>query len=368
MVVAVISIAALVAIYLSQRQPSLTQDNTLGDYLNEPVWSFYTDDPITSTPSQDGHNIYLRTSSSVLALDALSGKQIWRVDSPAEAPLSMLPYIVDEYLVVSEKGSGIVVINKESGTVIWKSAEIDIIPTHSANAEIQSIMSSNNILYVARFSWYLTAYNLQTGKVVWKQNIPSHTSLYLASNIDTVFLGAGNQLIAYDSQTGLTSWTTDINGYIGPVLLDVDQNTLFVTNENAPSLIAINLINKQILWEKYLDSIDSYEFGCLIKHGDVLYIAAEELLALSSIDGEIVWQTSKTGRLECPIVMNNQLFVRNTNTSLYGFDLDSGKELGRLTIQTNTPMKHEPNRGPIASGNLIIIPITDNKLNAYYLD
>lgn len=50
---------------------------------------------------------------------------------------------------------------------------------------------------------------------------------------------------------------------------------------------------------------------------------------------------------------------------MYGFDLDSGKELGRLIVQKNTPMKHEPNRGPVVSGDLIVIPVTENKLNAY---
>jgi len=360
-----ISIVVLGVISRGRRQPSLIKDNTLNDYLNEPVWSFYTDDPITSTPAQDGYNIYLRTSSFILALDALTGEKIWQVDSPAESSLSMSPYIVDQYLVVPEKGSRIVVIDKESGNVVWKSAAIDTAFTHSVTAEIQSVTSSNNILYIARFDWKLTAYNLKTGKVMWEQKALGRSNPYLASNTNAVFLGAGDQLNAYDSQTGKISWTIDINGYIGPILLDVDKNTLFVTNEDSPSLMAIDINNKKILWEQYLAQLDTYEFGCLIKDEDVLYIAAEEVLALSSINGEIKWQTSKLGRLECPAVINNQLYVRNNDIFLYGFDLNSGKELGGLVVQKNTSMKHMPNRSPIVSGYLFILPITENILNAY---
>jgi outer membrane protein assembly factor BamB len=330
----------------------------------KPVWVFETTENITSTPSTDQNGqVYIRALNSITALNVLSGQVLWKAVSPSNTPLNISPQVSGNYLIVPEKGSRIAVFDTHTGKLQWRTPEIDPIFTHPSAVEIEAISVSNQMAYVARFNWKLTAYRLTDGKIVWEQDTFGRTNPYVMSDQKTVYLGMGSMLKAFDSLSGVLSWQKEFDAYIGPMLRS--DNMLYILDEMHSSLYAIDLNTEDILWNTSYPEAEEFEFNCLSEDGDKLLIAGQELIAVTKSSGQIVWATSKLGRLECPAMLNNEIYIRNITNLLYILDSVTGKELGMIEVSLNSRLKHEPQRSPVSTEGLLIVPITDNKVIAY---
>jgi outer membrane protein assembly factor BamB len=249
----------------------------------------------------------------------------------------------------------------ESGELVWKTPALQIIET--GTDPIRSITFNNQYLYVARHDWDLTAYDLKTGKVIWKHDLPGRSGPYVVANEKSVFLAAGEDTASIlDANTGLDVWNYDKSGYFGPILLS--DNTLYIADVIHASLISLDIDFKHINWIKDLP-ISTYEFSCMLEVEDNLLIAAQKLVMISMQDGSILWATDNLGYLECPVLLKNEIYVRNNQTDLYAFDKESGQEKGKLQVRTNTVMKVDFFRGPIIANGLLVVPFGDNRLLVY---
>jgi outer membrane protein assembly factor BamB len=176
-------------------------------------------------------------------------------------------------------------------------------------------------------------------------------------------LGLGSEINAFDTLTGTLLWKEDINASIGQIVLD--DNILLISDNRKSGMIAFDPNNRKILWRVDYKVIYDTTINCIVMNDDVVYIAAQLLMAVTKDDGQMIWASDKIGDLECPVVLENSIYVRNTRTALFAFDLDSGREIGRMSVQTNTPMLHEPDRSPTVTDGILIIPITDHYVAAY---
>jgi outer membrane protein assembly factor BamB len=96
-----------------------------------------------------------------------------------------------------------------------------------------------------------------------------------------------------------------------------------------------------------------------------LLIAANKLMMVSKADGKKIWSTDDLGFLECPIVIGDEIYIRNTDTTLYLIDKRTGLEMGSLLIQMNTLNKRDFFRGPVAVNGLLAVPFGDERLLFY---
>lgn len=364
MIIVPLAIIALIFLYFYNRDDS-NRHLSLGVFESQSVWEYKTSEAITSTPVWDGlGQIYLHTSNSVMAISALDGKLLWKASSPSKTPLSAPPLISGSYLIVPEEGSRIAVFIKDTGQLLWRSPVIEIARTHAVTANIESMAATTEMIYITRFDWTITAYRLNNGEIIWEDDLPGRTSPYVVTDGRYVYLGVGPLLKTYDGKTGALLWQKEIFGYIGP-MTNVEK-TLYIVDEENSSLLSLDIPSKNITWKEYYVGIDDFEFGCLIVREDSIYIAAEEIVKVSKNNGKIEWSSEKIGRLECPVVLNNILYVRNTNNLLFAFDISTGKIVETLKLDFNyTPMKHEPNRGPLATNRLLIVPINEYEVIAY---
>jgi hypothetical protein len=103
----------------------------------------------------------------------------------------------------------------------------------------------------------------------------------------------------------------------------------------------------------------------MLEVGDNLLIASQKLVMVSKQDGSILWATDNLGYLECPVLLKNEIYVRNNETDLYLFDKASGHAKGELQVRTNTLMKQDFFRSPIIANGLLVVPFGDNRLLVY---
>lgn len=335
-----------------------------GNFPISPVRVFYAEEEIISTPVVQGQIAFIRTSTTLYALDVLENKVVWKVASSFNQKLSLAPIVVDSLVIVVETGSRLAAFSTETGELIWRTPVIAVAETDPVTASIQSIDFNNQFLFVARFDWMLTAYNLKSGETIWDYKLPGRTNPYLQVNENNVSLAIGETVKILDSKTGLELWNKPIDGYSGPILLS--NSTLYITDEKNASLISINVNTHQTNWTKdYRSTIEAFKYSCILETEGNILIAAEKLMLVSKSDGSILWATDSLGTLECPIILGNKIFIRNTHTILYALDKETGQEIGRLLVQANTPMKHEPFRSPISVDGLLIVPFGDNRVFVY---
>ena len=328
------------------------------------AWTLETKETITSSPAVDyKDHVYIRTAVSVIALDIQNGNKLWEVISPSNLPLSLEPQVFEDFLIVPEEGSRLAVFNAVTGQLLWRSSTIEPEFTHPDAIEIESIAVADGVLLIARFNWTLTAYRLTDGRILWEEEIFGRSNPYLVSDQTTVYLGMGSMIQAFDHQNGDLLWQEELNGYIGP-MLRID-NILYVLDEMHSSLYAIDLSTQQMLWNNIPIEAEEFSFECISTAGDKLLVAAQELIVVSTSSGQTIWSTKNLGRLECPTVLNNEIFVRNTQDTLYTFDLSTGEETSRLRVSTNTSLKHEPDRSPVSASGLLILPVNSNRIAAF---
>lgn len=328
-----------------------------------PIWDIETQNPITSSLVADNNDhIFIRTSDSIIALNSLSGDLIWSAKSQSDTPLSVSPYVFEDYLVVPEEGSRIAVFKTATGELLWRTMEIE---AGQYSPRIESIVHASNMLYIARFDWSLTAYRITDGAIVWEQKYSTRFPPSISASNKIVILGLGTEISAFDALEGTLIWKKNINSNIGRIILR--DNILFISDISERGLVAFNMQTQEVLWRKLYDAISNDVIGCIDANDDTIFISARRLIAVSLIDGNTKWVSEETGNLECPVILGDTVYVRNTHKLLFAFDLTSGQEVGRISVQANTPMLHEPDRGPVGIDGILIVPITEHYVAAYLL-
>jgi outer membrane protein assembly factor BamB len=324
------------------------------------IWTYTTAEPITSSPGQSPRLVYLRTEKSLIALAVDGGTEQWHVESMSDTPLTLAPIVVENAVLVPEIGSRIAAYSTDTGRFLWKSAPITV--SGLASPRIDALISAQGLVIVARHDWSLTAYAAASGQVVWQHELSSRASQYLASDSKTVYLAVGEALSAYEVASGNLLWRRIFKGFIGPIL--VSGSVLYVVDESTPGLVALDARTQEVLWETTYQQAEAFEIGCLVEVEGRVLIAERKLIAVSEADGAVDWISVPTGRLECPVGLGKNLYVRNTSSTLYAFDLDTGIETGNMPVESNTPMKNQPNRGPVVENGLLIMPTGNHELIA----
>ena len=330
------------------------------------MWIFEADGRVISTPVVKNSLVFIRTKDSIYALDGMSGKIIWQAKSRYDYYLSVAPQTFENYLIVPEKYSRVGIFDIKTGQRIWQFlSNYEGRKDANFNSNVEELTCINNILYVARKNWKLSSYDLINNLVNWENNVEGRTSLYIAADDQAVYLGSGHSLLAYEAKTGKKLWQIDYESFVGPILLD--GTTLFVTLNylNDTRLVALDLGTLLVKWQINYNLINETLINSLTIEGGVLYAGGSKLTAISKDDGSIMWSTREIGNIGKPVVINNKIYVRNTKTSLFEFDIETGQELGYLLIRADTPMKNEPERGPAVADDLLIIPFGDNRVFAY---
>jgi outer membrane protein assembly factor BamB len=196
---AVMLLTAAVFLCWQALRPRRTADS--GTLLGVPGWTFTTADAISATPARDQSGcVFVRMANSIVALDVLSGRELWRADSPGKTPLLLAyqpPLIValvayGKYLVVPEGDSRLATFSTDTGELMWRAPSPNPGLSHLAAIDIRALQVSNEVAYVARFNAGLAAYRVTDGMKIWEHDISSLSDPHLAVDESAVYFGAAH--------------------------------------------------------------------------------------------------------------------------------------------------------------------------------
>lgn len=238
------------------------------------------------------------------ALDARTGKQVWRFDTEGNAMPGAL--YIDGTLFFATGDGYVYAVDGRSGKLRWKTDIEGFVSMSSLNA-------LGDLIYVgASDPNFVFALDRRSGKIVWRQTVPGVANT-----------GMGDNSPAVDPVRGLVIQSTVVDA-------DVDEKT------NDLAVFALNAATGAIAWQRKLGrgpSPPAYKAGVAMVHGDRVYIGSpvtNKLYALNADDGAIRWQTpipdaGKRGAGRgSPTYYRDKLYFASVD-SLYRLDPNSGE-------------------------------------------
>ncbi len=282
--------------YGQQRYSPLDQVNTDTVSGLAPVWAYSLDDGRgqESFPLVHDGVMYLTTHKSTMAVDAKSGKQIWKsgVEYPAETPRVACCGIVNRGLAMMDGklfrttlDANVIALDAATGEEIWRTNSIDFKSGYSFTV---APLLADGVLIVGisggeyGIRGYIEGYDPETGDRLWRTYTvpaPGEPGSETWPEGDAWERGGGPAWLTgtYDPELNTVYWGT---GNAGPWNAGVRPgDNLFTT-----SILALDPKSGEIKWHYQTTPNDPFD-----------YDATNELV-LAELDGQkVVMQANRNG-------------------------------------------------------------------------
>ena len=191
-----------------------------------------------STPACDGERLYVAGMRDVLAaLDAKTGKELWRVDFVKEfnSPLPAFGFVssplLDGDALYVQAGASLVRLDKNTGKIVWRvlKDEGGMMGSAFSSPVLATLAGRRQLIVQTREK--LAGVDPQTGAVLWEQKVPNFRGMNILTPVvfgDAVFTSS------YQNKSWLFSlskaddkfqvketWNNNAQGYMSsPVVID----------------------------------------------------------------------------------------------------------------------------------------------------
>ncbi len=295
-----------------------------------PFFAKKNGDWIRATPAFDGQTLYVAGMEEVLvALDAVTGKEKWRVDFPKQFKVakpdfgfSSSPLLDGDSLIVQAANS-VIRLNKKTGATEWRvlAREADIMDSGAFSSPVMAMLNGRRQLLIQSRT-NLFGLDPATGAVLWSQEVPHYrgmnilmptawgnkvfTSSYRMDSYMFEISGNGAKLESKEV------WRNKAKGYMStPIVLD-GYAYLHLANQR---FTCIDLRNGETKWttepygQYWSMAVRDGKILALDERGQLLLIKASpekfELLDTREISNSPTWAHIA--------VAGNELFIRELN-------------------------------------------------------
>jgi outer membrane protein assembly factor BamB len=320
------------------------------------------DTTVVSRPTI-GNDFFLIHTETSLYKYKVNGVKEWQIKYPGYKGVHP-PVIINDLVVVPTDIGQFVVVSVDDGALKWSGKDQD---DFELGHDIEDIAFSEGIVVIAKFNSQVTAYNVQNGQILWTHDITQRTSPYLVIKNSIVYMAASGFLTAYDLITGRELWNIDFDTFVGP-MIESENKLILVLGPPAKTEVAvIDLSSRNILWRKYVKGFLSTAYGGIVLDSQSVYLTGNKVIALSVATGEILWESQeseKSEELGKPIILGDNIYVRDYDSTVYALNIKDGSIIGRLHIGKDQDF-YNFDRGPAGLDGVLIVPFGDNRVFIY---
>lgn len=264
----------------------------------------------------------------VIALDAATGSQVWRFDTPgfpSGRASSSTPAVVDGrvYAALSEH---LYCLEEATGKEVWRS------PLTGRKGPASSpLVLKGKVLLQQNF---LSAFDAVTGAELWKNQDVKGSNSSPTSWQDVVICNSQKDVIGVNLETGLTLWKVPGGGDGTPV---VSGDYLAVSsNTDGKNIIAYQL-NAEGATELWAHGFLSQRYGAspIIFEGAVYHLGSDRHLCLDLASGAVKWERQAQSSISSPILSDGKLLVYENRGGFVSLIKASAEEylaLGRAKV------------------------------------
>jgi alcohol dehydrogenase (cytochrome c) len=319
--------------YNEERYSPLAQINRQSVKHLAPAWNYSYDDNHSeeSQPLIYKGALYVTTNSATIALNAATGEQLWKtkVEYPAEVPrivccgiINRGPALYDGKVFRTTLDANLVALDAKTGKEIWRSNIIDWKPGYSETgaplvADGVVITGISGAEYGIR--GFLDGWDPDTGKHLWRTYTVAGPGDPNGKTWpgDTWKTGGGSTWIAgsYDPELHTVYWGTGNAGSWNPTQHPGD-------NLYTCSVLALDPQSGHIKWHFQFTPNDPFDYDSV----------AEMVLAELNVDGKptkVVMDVNRNGFMYVLDRTNGQLLAANQyaakQTWAKGIDIETGR-------------------------------------------
>ena len=310
---------------MARRDPARTAHEPA--LLTSPLsihWQFDTPGEIATAPIMFNGVVYLACQSGrdgagvLLALDGVTGEELWRFTVPRNHSISSTPAAHDGLVLLGTNGGIFYALDAAIGRVAWQ------FETRGAIRAAPAV--AGNLVYFGSDDRCLYALALLTGQERWHLETGGAVTMAPAVDRGRVFASAGDRRFrAVDARTGTELWSANIGEAACPPV--VSGPTVFVPTRDC-QLYALVATSGERRWSARFkpgrdgfSELAAWEGRLYLTYGNVL-------AALDIISGQIEWEVAlpDVAALKAPALAGQLLYVTSTTPGrLYAFDIARGR-------------------------------------------
>lgn len=242
----------------------------------EVLWSFHTDYFAQGSPLIVDDRVYLATDHIVYALGLQTGELIWKTPTGSEGAYMGSP-AYDNGVLYTTGGRLLLALEADTGKEIWRVTKDEM---------FLGLAIANGTVYVGNWDLNLYAFDQLTGEEKWKFPARAGGMFWSAPAVDRKMVYAGNMdkyLYALDAQTGELRWEFQTGGgaVSEPSLAD---GVVYVSDSShefprgARHLYALDAETGEQLW--VFESISTFLPAPALGNGVIYITSTGEVIAL----------------------------------------------------------------------------------------
>ena len=277
------------------------------------LWTYNTGSEVQNYPTVFNNALYVGSGQSVYALDAKAGTLLWKYSTTGT--FSTGATVADGLVYIgSYDGSKNIIyaLDAKTGTLRWQ-----------RNPGTWSTPTVVNGLVYFAVGTDLYASNAVSGAVVWHASLGGMVNNAVTVFNNVVYVSTNSFLYALNTLTGAVLWTAQPQAGAFQSSPVVGAGAVFVGAQAGrlspgPLVYSFDATNGSLLWTGLKGAYGStYELA--LANG-VLYASVggptEGLLAFSSADGSILWESQNTPGV-APIIANGTVYNPSWDAPYY---------------------------------------------------
>jgi outer membrane protein assembly factor BamB len=235
------------------------------------IWKRRVGQLNASSPTYARHRLFVVSlqPGQVLALNDKTGKTEWKKDLGSRSESS--PVVVGNRVFFGDEGGALQAVDRRNGHTIWRAQLCGSIKAAPAYRR--------GILYVGDYGGCMSGVNSRTGKVKWQsssQGLGFGTTGAFYSTPTVAFgrVYSGNndhRVYSFDAKVGTLAWSHSTGGYVysGPVVADTPNTgpTVYIGSVDG-NAYAINAKTGETRWAR---SVGGQILGSLSAVGNIVY-------------------------------------------------------------------------------------------------
>lgn len=270
---------------------------------------------------------------SIVAMDAVSGKEIWRQET--NVPVRTAPTLCSHRLLVQTLDNRLLAYNTANGEVLWD-YKVPAEDTVLAGSAVPACDADKSLVVAGFSNGEAEALNLNVGYPLWSVSMLNQRTFNASTSINAI--------------------------KAAPV---IDQDVIYAIGHN-DNMAAIDYRTGEKLWERLIGGVNIPWIA-----GDYIFVLTNTntLMALNKADGQIVWRTPLLEEydvkdrsdiyLSGPVMLNSRLIVTASNGMVYSVAPENGQIVHQADSGYKLPMS------PVIVDDMIVFVTDDAQLIAY---
>ncbi|MGV6801867.1 MAG: outer membrane protein assembly factor BamB family protein [bacterium] len=304
--------------------------------------------------------------------------------SKKRSPVLAPPVIADNRLFVANAQAEILAVDAASGRKIWKARMTPDVSEHHKFYQVWQRNKPEEIgfgggvaydggrVFVTSGFGFIAALDAETGNLLWKSktNAPVRNAPTAANGLVFAVTNT-NEIVAFDQESGEEQWQyqsfEEQARFLSSTSPAVSEEVVVVPFSSG-EVTALNIKNGRQLWSETigrssrinaLSDLNDISGSPVIDRGIVYAVShAGQMAAIEMRTGKVLWDQPISG-LQTPWVVGDNVFVVSIENQLLSLDRETGKIIWVAQLPKYKNEKKKKKRilwtGPIMVGNNLML-------------